>query len=349
MFISLAINCFLILIIVILFAYFMKTKESFEILNSTIGGDLYHEVRTLRPYNPSALRAEKTVSKYRKSIDEIIAVASDEFKVNGKTTKLTEACIHAVKNGKRIRSIILSEIARCGQYIVDPAESVLFVEYIHSSSLVLDDLPEFDNDALRRGQESVHAKYGPAVAKMAATSLFSSAMQCISRQINWIKQNVKEIKNIDRIGIYLVSEIGHLLGIQGASGGQYMDISPQSEFNEDSVLEVIKKKTATFFEAAVLIGYLISGGNIDDIGLIKELGRNIGTAFQIADDIGDIEKDRKQENTWNFAIKYGRPMAEIELDKHMNAARLTLKNKNLWTPLWESEIFPMITSMKGDG
>jgi geranylgeranyl diphosphate synthase type II len=324
----------------------------------------------LRRCSAADLLRPRTYNQYRQEVDALIerAQALEEF---GAPTQLSEACGKSLIGGKRIRAIILLEVARATSIQrlrdhrsaargdeptpVDAGEVALFIEYIHSASLVIDDLPEFDNDLLRRGHPSLHAEMGPAVAQMAALSLIAGAFQNICRQIDWIRDNCPEINNVDRIGTRICNDVSRALGAVGAASGQYMDISSAEtllqEFGPDAVAELMYRKTATFFEIAMVAGWLTAGGNPDQTTVMRDIGRHIGTAFQIADDIGDMAHDAERasqgKNGWNFANEYGENVAQREVERHLNGARLLLTRVRCWTPLWV-EIYDQVHQMMVD-
>jgi geranylgeranyl diphosphate synthase, type II len=313
----------------------------------------------LRRVTIRELLKPRSYDEYLREIDALIsrAVSLGEF---GKRTKLSEACEHALKGGKRLRPIILMEIARAvnvrrwgdalkhsdreAMMPVDPADAALFVEYMHSASLIVDDMPAFDNDAERRGKPSVHALMSPAVAQMAAISLVSSAFQNICRQIDWIRDNCPEFKEVDNIGTKLCNDISQAIGVFGAAGGQYMDVSSAdqlfAEYGPGAVMEIMYKKTATFFEIAAVTGWLIAGGEARSLEDVRSIGKHLGIAFQIADDIGDMDRDaerrKKGKPGFNIAHEIGKDEAVREMNRNLHAARLNLERLHLWSDLWDT-------------
>jgi geranylgeranyl pyrophosphate synthase len=320
----------------------------------------------IRKYDEQTLIAPKTAEQYREELRSAIEIvhASEEF---GKKSKLSEACYDAVIGGKRIRSIVLLEIARavnCNEAHkpIDTIELALAIEYVHAASLVLDDLPEFDNDMTRRNAPTIHVKYGPAVAQLAALTLMSAAFQNVCRQIDWLRTN-SHIKNPDYIGTIIYNNISQSLGAEGAAGGQYMDTvgasvgtvntgansgnsvaSGDTVANSGNIIELMGKKTARLFEMAVVAGWISTGGNQNDLPGVKQIGTNLGIAFQIADDIGDYEKD-KAANRPNYAIIHGKDNAKKDMEQKLKITGILLKKYNLNTPIWEAEIFKMVRDM----
>ncbi|XP_065668221.1 farnesyl diphosphate synthase-like [Hydra vulgaris] len=298
----------------------------------------------LRQYDGPNLIRPRTFDQYRREVDELIerAYSLDEF---GKKTQLSEACKKALIGGKRLRAIILLEIVRANaEQPIDAADVALFIEYVHTSSLIIDDLPAFDNDLTRRGRPSLHAEFGPAVAQMAAMSLLAAAFQNVCRQLDWVRDNCPEIKNVDQIGTLICNEVSRALS--EASSGQYMDVSPpeilMKEHGPNAIIDITYRKTATFFELSTVIGWLISGGSLIHITTMRDIGRYIGVAFQIADDISDMARDASRAKpTWNIANEYGREVATQLVEQNLKNARILLEQTKCWTPLWD-EIYSQI-------
>jgi geranylgeranyl diphosphate synthase type II len=309
----------------------------------------------------AALLADKTYEERRREVDGLVARAQalGEFAPGeGRPPgRLAAACAHAPAGGKRLRPIITLEVARAaalarGEAPVDAAEAALAVEYLHASSLVIDDLPAFDDDAERRGAPSLHARAGAATAQMAALSLVAAAFQGFARQVDWIR-DCSSFPNPDLVGARLCHDVAASLGSEGAARGQYMDaVLPAAELFEQhgdaALLELMEKKTATFFEVAFLAGWLVAGGGADAAARVQRAGRLFGTAYQIADDLGDMEQDAARQAAgkpgWNYANAYGAPAAAAAVEENLAACRALLAGEGLETPLW-AEIFGKVRRM----
>jgi geranylgeranyl diphosphate synthase type II len=364
---ALYISAIVLLLIVVVFLLARLSRASEAVAECGLGPKAFPRAGALRAYSPQDILRPKTFEQYRAEIDDIIARAHrlNEF---GGDTVLARACGVALEGGKRIRSVIMMEVARASALAqrarcaelgkdepdpVDVGDAALFIEYLHSASLVVDDLPEFDNDAVRRGKKSLHAEVGPAVAQMAALSLVAAAFQNVCRQLDWIRENCPGVKNVDRIGTILCHCISRALGAHGAAGGQYMDVSSPDDFyrehGQGAMMELMYRKTATFFEVAVLIGWVMSGGDLNAVEVMRKIGREVGIAFQIADDVGDMKKDAARAargfSGWNYANCFGREGAIAELRRRLAGARALMSKQGLWTDLWELEIFPAVWSM----
>jgi geranylgeranyl diphosphate synthase type II len=315
----------------------------------------------LRVLAPTELLRARTFDEYRAEVDGLVerALALSEFGTRG---GLAGACAYAIRGGKRLRPIIVLEICRAATLLrrsaahpVDPADAALAIEYLHSASLIIDDLPVFDNDSERRGQPTVHAKSNPAVAQMAALSLVSAAFQNICRQIDWIRANCPEFRNVDWVGTRLCYTVSHALGATGAAGGQIMDATLSDAelfqgYGSDALLDIARLKTATFFEISFLVGWLVSGAPLQDAAELQRAGRFFGTAFQIADDIGDMAQDAARRAVgkpgWNFANEYGESAARYFVSQNLDACRRIMQNKKIFTQLWAS-LYSKVWGMAG--
>lgn len=325
----------------------------------------------LRRAAAAELLRERTYDEYRREVDALVARAGalGEF---GPESRLAAACRAAVAGGKRVRAVILLEVARAaslqrraaaraaravGRGVAEPApadaaDAALLIEYLHAASLVVDDLPAFDDDAERRGRPSLHAAVGPAVAQMAAFSLVAAALQNACRQVDWVREHCPEVRDPDRIGTRLCSEVCRALGAEGAAGGQCMDIADGAELFRDhgpgAVAELMWRKTATFFEIATVGGWLAAGGAAGHEAALRDVGRHVGTAFQIADDLGDAAEDaaRRAEGKagWNYANTYGPAAAAAAVEDHLAKAQAILERLWLFTPLWD-EIYGQVRAM----
>jgi geranylgeranyl diphosphate synthase type II len=314
----------------------------------------------LRALPAGELLRQQSYAESRQTVDALIERAG-ELGDFGKKGKLPDACLHGLRGGKRLRAVIVLEIARsvaAGGMAADPsaepvdvADAALAVEYLHAASLVVDDLPEFDDDAVRRGSPAVHAKCGRATAQMAALTLLGAAIQCVARQVDWVRDNRPDIGNPDRLAVRALSCVGS--NVSEAAAGQFMDaVVPVDElvpqYGDGAVLELIQKKTAALFEIAFVLGWLFAGGAAEDAESLQRAGRYFGTAFQIADDIGDAPQDAARraggKPGWNYANEYGTDAARHEVHKHLNACRQVLQERRLYTPLW-TEIYEKVWGM----
>ncbi len=185
--------------------------------------------------------------------------------------------------GKRIRPILCRQSAAA---IADDAPSALeagcALEMIHTYSLIHDDLPALDNDDFRRGKPTCHKVFGDAMAILAGDGLFTLAMQTLVR-----------IEGLDAAArVRLVDELAFASGtVDGMIGGQVTDIEGERQTPTAELLDSIHRaKTGALLRASVRMGGVCAGGDAAQIEALSQYGGHVGLAFQIVDDILDVEE-----------------------------------------------------------
>jgi geranylgeranyl diphosphate synthase type II len=184
--------------------------------------------------------------------------------------------------GKRIRPILCLEAARI---FSDPPRGALPVacalEFIHTYSLIHDDLPALDNDDLRRGLPTCHKKFGDAIAILAGDALLTRAFEVLAKADLPAERRAA-----------LVSEIATAAGtVNGMVGGQVADLEAEGRPIDPAMLEFIhRSKTAALVRASVVSGAIAGGAQSADVDRLRRFGENIGLAFQVVDDILDVEE-----------------------------------------------------------
>ena len=184
--------------------------------------------------------------------------------------------------GKRIRPILCLETARIFASDVTPAlHPACALEFIHTYSLIHDDLPALDNDDLRRGKPTCHKKFGEALAILAGDALLTLAFETIGATPAPAERRVA-----------ILTEIAGAAGtVNGMVGGQVADIEAERKAVDPQMLEYIhRSKTAALIRAAVTSGALCAGASPDDVARLRRFGETIGWAFQVTDDILDVEE-----------------------------------------------------------
>ncbi len=195
-------------------------------------------------------------------------------------SELLDIARYAVLNGgKRIRPILLMETFQIFKKNNDK-EALPFaiaIELIHNYSLIHDDLPCMDDDDYRRGQFTVHKKYGEANGVLAGDLLLNLAYEIIAKELFCFSMKNK---------IKAFQIIAKAAGIAGMVGGQFLDINKNVDTYEE--LEMIyHKKTGALIQAAVLAGAYLGGANESDIKKMEKFGQCLGMAFQLRDDMLD--------------------------------------------------------------
>ena len=184
--------------------------------------------------------------------------------------------------GKRIRPILCLETARIFTSDVTPAlHPACALEFIHTYSLIHDDLPALDNDDLRRGKPTCHKKFGEALAILAGDALLTLAFQTISATLVPSERCVS-----------ILSEVASAAGtINGMVGGQVADVEAEGKRVDPQTLEYIhRSKTAALIRASITAGASCAGAGPEDVARLRRFGETIGWAFQVTDDILDVEE-----------------------------------------------------------
>ncbi len=185
--------------------------------------------------------------------------------------------------GKRIRPILCLEASRVFDSAADSAATAVgcALEMIHTYSLIHDDLPALDNDDLRRGQPTCHKQFGEATAILAGDALLTLAFQTLASAPLPAERTVAVMREVS-------TAIGT---VNGMIGGQVADLEAAGRSVSAVDLEYIhKSKTAALIRAAVASGALAGGATEADRARMREFGGAIGWAFQVVDDILDVEE-----------------------------------------------------------
>ena len=188
--------------------------------------------------------------------------------------------------GKRLRPILcLAAVEACGGHIAAAMPAACALELIHTYSLIHDDLPAMDNDDYRRGKPTSHKVFGENIAILAGDALLTEAFVLLS-------QNEKLRLPAER-RLAVIAEIAQAAGIAGMVGGQVLDVlGEKNAADETAIYEIHRRKTASLIMASVKSGGIISNASEDKIQSLAEYGLHAGLAFQIADDILNVEGSR---------------------------------------------------------
>jgi len=194
---------------------------------------------------------------------------------------LTKATRYSVLNGgKRLRPLLVYLSSELGKSTSKAQDLVsCAVELIHCYSLIHDDLPSMDDDSLRRGLPTCHKKFGEAIAILTGDALQPMAYSLLTHS--------NEIE--DKLKIKLIALLSKACGQNGMVEGQILDISDNKSLSLEELDYMHSKKTGSLIKTCLEMGGLISYLQVNDINLLKEYGEKIGLAFQIRDDIIDLE------------------------------------------------------------
>ena len=237
---------------------------------------------------------------------------------------LREAMRYSLEvGGKRLRPVLL--LAACdlaGGSIEEAMPYALSIEYIHTYSLIHDDLPAMDNDDLRRGKPTNHKVYGEAMAILAGDALLSTAAETVTGE------PLKYAGDADKMANHIraAHEILSRAGANGMIAGQTADILGEDLEPTAELIEYIElHKTADLITAPVRAGLMLAGADGEILDRFTTYARDIGVAFQILDDILDIEGDQAllgktpgkdaEQGKCNYAYVHGPEAAKAELHR----------------------------------
>lgn len=231
---------------------------------------------------------------------------------------LKESMLYSVlAGGKRIRPLfLLAVLDFLNEQHKDAYTIGAAIEMIHTYSLIHDDLPSMDNDDYRRGKLTNHKVYGEALAILAGDALLTYSFGMIARL-----PNLSSESKLD-----LIHAFSQASGAEGMVGGQVLDMESERKKISVTELEFIhKNKTGALLEFSIYAGAILSNATGDKVEALKNYARHIGIAFQIQDDILDIEGT--SETLGKTAGK------DVASDKNTYPALLTLqgaKDKKEW-------------------
>jgi geranylgeranyl pyrophosphate synthase len=180
---------------------------------------------------------------------------------------------------KRVRPVLTMLCAElCGGEAAPALPAAAAMELVHASSLILDDLPSMDDAPLRRGRPANHIQHGEAIAILAAFGLLNLAFGTLAREYP------------PALAARLTALLSNAVGTDGLIGGQSADLLATDQQISFEMLERIHRgKTGSLFSAAAVGGALVADAAEDDIARLEAFARNLGLAFQIVDDLLDVE------------------------------------------------------------
>lgn len=228
---------------------------------------------------------ENLISNFSKKFDKKLINLIPKKKISSK--HLYNAMKYIIDvGGKRLRPIFLTEISNLlGVKRENSFRAAASVELIHCYSLVHDDLPSMDNDDLRRGHPTCHKKFDEATAILVGDALQSLAFEILA--------NDKTHKDFKK-RIMLISELSRSSGCQGMVGGQMLDLEAEKKkLNLKEIYNLQRLKTGELFRFSC-ISPCILAGKTNKIKIFEEFSSNLGLAFQIKDDLLDIEGNEKE-------------------------------------------------------
>ena len=241
-------------------------------------------------------------SALKETVVEVNQTLND-FLPEGKPGIIHESMAYSVNaGGKRLRPALTLWTA---QLLGGKKEQVMPIacamEFIHSYSLIHDDLPCMDDDDLRRGKATNHKVYGVAMALLAGDGLLTRAFELMAET----KDTGVDPESL----LTVIKEIGNAAGSQGMVGGQVVDmLSEGKEIDLETLKYIHAHKTGALFRASIRSGAILSGASEEDLERLTSFAEYLGLAFQITDDILDVVGDEE---------KLGKPVGSDE--EHVKA------------------------------
>lgn len=204
-------------------------------------------------------------------------------KEEGFAEELAKAMNYSMEaGGKRIRPMLMLESYRMfggNSKIVEPF--VAAIEMIHTSSLIHDDLPAIDNDEYRRGKKTTHAVFGEALGVLSGDALLNYAYETACHAFDMDGKPAAVGKALQ--------VLTQKTGIYGMLGGQSVDVTNEGKEISREMLDFIyKNKTSALLESPLMIGAILAGEDAKTVSVMEQIGRKVGIAFQIRDDILDV-------------------------------------------------------------
>jgi farnesyl diphosphate synthase len=242
--------------------------------------------------SPFLSRLDAVAADIEVLLDKLLAATPEPGELS-RPARLIEAMRYSSLNGgKRFRPFLVVESAAL---FAVPRQNALMagaaLECVHCYSLVHDDLPAMDNDELRRGQPTAHKKFDEATAILAGDGLLTFAFDILSRQ---------ETHADPRVRIELVMALARASGVGGMAGGQMLDLAAEGrfvqnravlEFSEKDVRTLQAMKTGALLRFACEAGGILAAAKPEQRAALERYGSAVGQAFQIADDLLDLEGD----------------------------------------------------------
>jgi len=223
-----------------------------------------------------------TLESLRDDVRRRVDEALDRWLPDAATGPLAAAMRHAVfAGGKRLRPTLVAIGCRDVDGVLEDAlGAAAAVELVHTYSLVHDDLPCMDDAELRRGQPCVHVTWNEAMGVLAGDALLTLAFEVLATRTP-----------AHRPAAAMGGALARAAGWDGTVGGQVLDLDGEGRAPDvEQVRRIHLGKTAALFAASLELGGLVGGGAPRDVARLSDVGRDLGLAFQIVDDVLDVER-----------------------------------------------------------
>lgn len=228
-------------------------------------------------------------NEMKKRVTEIKSVIEGYLpEAEGYQRTLLEAMDYSMLvGGKKLRPLLMQQT-----YVMFGGKSAVIlpfmaaIEMIHTHSLIHDDLPAMDNDEYRRGKKTTHIVFGEAMAILAGDALLNLAYETALKAFEVEPGNLRIAQAL--------KVLAAKTGADGMIGGQSVDVEyVDRALSEEELGFVYRLKTSALLEASMMIGAILAGASDDEVDKVQRIGRNVGMAFQIQDDILDVTGDQE--------------------------------------------------------
>src|SRR3954454_5871303 len=266
------------------------------------------------------------LNERKKMVEAALAAHLD--RCEGAPATLKEAMAYSLMaGGKRLRPILA--LAACEAVGARPEEAIdaaCAVEFVHTYSLIHDDLPAMDDDDFRRGRPTAHKKYGEAMAILAGDAFFGEALTLITVHQEGTCQQILEV----------VRELAGSTGVNGMVGGQVidMDLTGVGATDPKTLRMIHTYKTGALIKSSARIGAILAGAGQNEQAAVSEYAMELGLCFQIVDDVlnatstpealGKSAGSDAEQGKATFVGVYGLDGAKKEADKAAEKALLAL-------------------------
>lgn len=234
------------------------------------------------PFPTTSFDLKKYLDDKRQLINQSLL---EIIEVHFTDSRLCDAMTYALMApGKRLRPVLcLAAAETVGDINKDVISAACGIEMLHTYSLIHDDLPAMDNDQMRRGQPTCHIKFDEATAILAGDALLTFAFKIFS-------SNIKKLPKNNDMWLKVIGNIATAAGHKGMIEGQMLDIAAEGNvLGLDALKEMHHQKTGALIEASVISGAFLGGGSVSEIKQLEIYAKNIGLAFQVVDDILNVE------------------------------------------------------------
>ncbi|MGH6670379.1 MAG: polyprenyl synthetase family protein [Xanthobacteraceae bacterium] len=247
--------------------------------------------KSAKDESPFLARLDAVAADTERLLDRLVAAKPERGELSRPARLVHAMRYSSLGGGKRFRPFLVVECARLFKV---PRQRALMagaaLECVHCYSLVHDDLPAMDNDALRRGQPTAHKKFDEATAILAGDGLLTFAFDIASRPQTHPDAGVR---------IALVNALARAAGVGGMAGGQMLDLAAEGRFaqngrqhlSENEVRTLQAMKTGALLRFACEAGGILAAAASPQRKALDRYGSAVGQAFQIADDLLDLEGD----------------------------------------------------------